>query len=47
MMERLEQEDELKDGETVGEELKLQDKRSKVETSRWKNKFIHIWKLSE
>jgi hypothetical protein len=39
MMERLEKEDELKDEETGGEELKLEDKKSRIE-SRWKNKFI-------
>ena len=44
MLERLEDEEERK--EANGMELKIDEKPKKSEM-RWKNKFIHIWKLSE
>lgn len=47
MLERLEEEEENKtEGGETGEELKIDEKKPIAE-SRWKNKFIHIWKLSE
>jgi hypothetical protein len=47
MLKKLEEEEELKtEGGHDGEELKIEDKKPKTQ-SRWKNKFIHIWKLSE
>lgn len=47
MLKKLEEEEELKtEGGHDGEELKIEEKKPKTQ-SRWKNKFIHIWKLSE
>ena len=47
LVERLEQEEEKKQAETA-EEIKIEDESKTAETdSRWKNKFITIWKLNE
>lgn len=45
LVERLEEEEEKKQG---AEEIKVDDDSRVIETdSRWKNKFITIWKLTE
>lgn len=44
MLDRMEDDEEKK--EAIGPEIKIGEKPKKNE-SRWKNKFIHIWKLSE
>ena len=47
LVERLEEEEEKKQAETA-EEIKIEEENKQAETdSRWKNKFITIWKLNE
>ena len=47
LVERLEEEEEKKQAETT-EEIKIEEENKQAETdSRWKNKFITIWKLNE
>ena len=47
LVDRLEQEEEKKQAENA-EEIKIEDEKQTAEfDSRWKNKFITIWKLNE
>ena len=47
LVERLEEEEEKKQAENT-EEIKIEEENKQAETdSRWKNKFITIWKLNE
>ena len=47
MVERLEEEEEKKQAQGA-EEIKIEEEQKVAETdSRWKNKFITIWKLNE
>mgnify|MGYP000285963700 CR=1 FL=1 len=46
MIERLEEEEEKKAAE-ASEEIKIKDDAAEKSDTRWKNKFIKIWKLNE